>query len=38
MQAVPGSLARLLNNMVVGLLNVLKAIETEKGEGTSPGE
>jgi large subunit ribosomal protein L10 len=38
MQAVPGSLARLLNNMVVGLLTVLKAIESEKGEGTSPGE
>ena len=38
MQAVPGSLARLLNNMVVGLLNVFKAIETKKGEGASPGE
>ncbi len=38
MQAVPGSLARLLNNIAVGLLNVLKAIETQKGEGKSPGE
>ena len=35
MQAVPGSLARLLNNIVVGLLNVLKAIEDQKGEGAS---
>jgi large subunit ribosomal protein L10 len=38
MQAVPGSLARLLNNIAVGLLNVLKAIETQKGERKSPGE
>jgi large subunit ribosomal protein L10 len=38
MQAVPSSLARLLNNIAVGLLNVLKAIETQKGEGESPGE
>ncbi len=38
MQAVPSSLARLLNNILVGLLNVLKAIEAQKGEGTSRGE
>ena len=38
MQAVPSSLARLLNNVVVGLVNALKAIETQKSEGTSPEE
>lgn len=32
MQGVPGSFVRTLNAVPVGLLNVLKAIETQKGE------
>jgi large subunit ribosomal protein L10 len=34
-QGVPTSFVRVLNGVMVGLLNVLKAVETKKGEGAA---